>query len=465
VKRTLLSAIGSLFLGLFFFLLIAPLNQSLAVGSGGSCRVSVKQGMEIKCDAGLTCDTSSDQSAECTSDVTCRGVCVAAPVICSIHDGGPVNGGCKTNEYCNVTNPTSEGRGSGTCVPNSAPHVAQGGTCISSSSFGGANAAQGNCLSGLVCNTAADKSCSSTSGGCTGECFPVNYSCDVTNDSRTNVTQYKCPGNFSCYEAQNKKPTQVCTTTSCSKGGCATSCTMQCPGCIFSCVPSVDAKITCKCDNRPDSAANVGPQKNGFTCANAITSQHSFCESRQGCYDDDPNATMNQSQTFNGLPLNGIQCLTPDQKHPPAPPCLKYEYPGGIQGDPDNHGKCLEIATSFGAVGTDPGSFITRLFGILLGASGAIALLLIMRAGYRIMSSRGNPEGIQQGREQLVAAIVGLIFLIFSFVLLQVIGVDILKLPGNTGGTIPQGGTCDVNNPKCAPGLTCNYNGAQGQCQ
>ncbi len=49
------------------------------------------------------------------------------------------------------------------------------------------------------------------------------------------------------------------------------------------------------------------------------------------------------------------------------------------------------------------------------------------------MTSQGKPETLQQGRDQLIAAIVGLLFLIFSFVLLQTIGVDILKLPGIKG--------------------------------
>lgn len=85
--------------------------------------------------------------------------------------------------------------------------------------------------------------------------------------------------------------------------------------------------------------------------------------------------------------------------------------------------------TAFGKVGVEPGEFISRLFGILLAAAGSIAVILFMRAGYQIMTARGNPEGIKEGREKIVAAIVGLMFLIFSFVILQVIGVDLLKIP------------------------------------
>jgi hypothetical protein len=87
------------------------------------------------------------------------------------------------------------------------------------------------------------------------------------------------------------------------------------------------------------------------------------------------------------------------------------------------------VETVFGDVSTDPAGFIVKIFAILLSLSGGIALLLIIRAGYSIMTSQGKPEQLQQGREQLIAAIVGLIFLIFSFVLLQLIGIDILKIP------------------------------------
>src|SRR5882724_1174868 len=143
-----------------------------------------------------------------------------------------------------------------------------------------------------------------------------------------------------------------------------------------------------------------------------------------------PNSNPNQiggsrPDVFNGAGIKGIKCIAGNPDHlslgpPPSPPCATF----------DANGKCTSAITPFGNISTDPGKFISRLFGILLAASGMIALLLIMRAGYRFMTSRGNPEGIQQAREQLIAAIVGLLFLIFSFVILQVIGVDILGIPG-----------------------------------
>jgi hypothetical protein len=68
--------------------------------------------------------------------------------------------------------------------------------------------------------------------------------------------------------------------------------------------------------------------------------------------------------------------------------------------------------------------------GLILSIVGGIAILLIIISGYRLMVSQGNPEGIKSAREQLTAAIIGLLFVIFALVFLEVIGVNILGLPG-----------------------------------
>ncbi|OGH10761.1 MAG: hypothetical protein A3B38_03605 [Candidatus Levybacteria bacterium RIFCSPLOWO2_01_FULL_36_13] len=99
----------------------------------------------------------------------------------------------------------------------------------------------------------------------------------------------------------------------------------------------------------------------------------------------------------------------------------------------DENGFCPEIFTGLGiSFPTTIGGFTSALLGVMLSLIGGIALILIIISGYRIMASQGNPEALQAAREQLTAAIVGLLFVIFSLVVLEVIGVDILKLPGLT---------------------------------
>ncbi len=148
--------------------------------------------------------------------------------------------------------------------------------------------------------------------------------------------------------------------------------------------------------------------------------------------------TMNftpPDQSLDKVLLTGVQCKqaglpgvvsppTPTVPPVPPPPCA----PGKLGAD----GVCAAFLTAFGEINTDAGGFLVRIFALLLSFSGGIALLLIMRAGYILMTSAGKPDRVTAGREQLVAAIVGLLFIIFSVVILQVIGVDILHLPGMT---------------------------------
>ena len=95
-------------------------------------------------------------------------------------------------------------------------------------------------------------------------------------------------------------------------------------------------------------------------------------------------------------------------------------------------GKCIAVDTAIGTVSTDPQTFVKFIFGVVLGLAGGIALILIIIAGYKVMTSQGNPEAVKAANEQLTSAIVGLLFIIFSFVILQIIGVDILRIPGFT---------------------------------
>lgn len=86
--------------------------------------------------------------------------------------------------------------------------------------------------------------------------------------------------------------------------------------------------------------------------------------------------------------------------------------------------------TALGPISTKPEGFIKDIFVVLLSLAGGVALLLIISSGYRLMASQGNPEAIQKAREQLTSAIIGLLFIIFSLSILQIIGVDILQIPG-----------------------------------
>ena len=156
------------------------------------------------------------------------------------------------------------------------------------------------------------------------------------------------------------------------------------------------------------------------------------------------------------------------------PPCAQWITATGSGITPDTAAtdvknnvpiKCSTIDTAIGIVKTDPTSFVISIFNIVLGIAGGIALILIILAGYRYMTSQGNPEAVKAANEQLTAAIVGLLFIIFSFVILRTIGVDILQIPGfptfssGSGSSTTPGGSSG-SSPACTSfaGASCMPN-------
>jgi len=86
------------------------------------------------------------------------------------------------------------------------------------------------------------------------------------------------------------------------------------------------------------------------------------------------------------------------------------------------------------ALGCIPTRNINQFVGWLLGSAikiaGGIAFLLIIFGAIKILTSAGNPENVKAGQEMITSALMGLLFIIFSLFLLQLIGVKILQIPG-----------------------------------
>ena len=118
------------------------------------------------------------------------------------------------------------------------------------------------------------------------------------------------------------------------------------------------------------------------------------------------------------------------EKYVPIPNDRIGEYFKNGQLKPNQNVTCINIDTAIGPISTEPQGFVRSIFSLVLGLAGGIALILIILSGYRFMASQGNPEALTNARQQLISAIVGLLFIIFSFVILQIIGVDILRIPG-----------------------------------
>ena len=86
--------------------------------------------------------------------------------------------------------------------------------------------------------------------------------------------------------------------------------------------------------------------------------------------------------------------------------------------------------TAIGEINTNPQTFSRNILRLVLGFAGGILLLMIILNGYKFMTSQGDPEKIKDAREGIIAAIAGILLIIFSLSILQLITVDIIGIPG-----------------------------------
>ncbi len=73
---------------------------------------------------------------------------------------------------------------------------------------------------------------------------------------------------------------------------------------------------------------------------------------------------------------------------------------------------------------------VNKIVGYSMGIGGLVAFLLIVFGGFQIILSGGNPERVKAGKEMITSAIAGLFLIVFSVIILKLIGYDILQIPG-----------------------------------
>lgn len=88
------------------------------------------------------------------------------------------------------------------------------------------------------------------------------------------------------------------------------------------------------------------------------------------------------------------------------------------------------IQTAIGCIHTSPVGFVKDFLKFALGISGGLAFLMMLLGSFQMLTSAGNPDTLSAGKERFTSAIIGLLLVIFSILLLQIIGVDILGIPG-----------------------------------
>ena len=89
------------------------------------------------------------------------------------------------------------------------------------------------------------------------------------------------------------------------------------------------------------------------------------------------------------------------------------------------------VWTALGCFNGNLSEFITNnIMKTGIGIAGGISLLCIMFAAFQMQTSSGNAEKVKKAQEMMTNCITGLMVIIFSILILKIIGVDILKLPG-----------------------------------
>lgn len=91
------------------------------------------------------------------------------------------------------------------------------------------------------------------------------------------------------------------------------------------------------------------------------------------------------------------------------------------------------IQTAIGCISTSAegsGGFFEAILRVFVGISGGLALCLMLYGVFIVTTSAGIPDKLKEGSEIITSTIAGLIFILLSVFLLNLIGINILGLPG-----------------------------------
>lgn len=73
---------------------------------------------------------------------------------------------------------------------------------------------------------------------------------------------------------------------------------------------------------------------------------------------------------------------------------------------------------------------VQKLLNIILGLTGGVGMISIMIAAIKLLTSRGDPEKITEGKKSLTNTIVGVLFALFALLIFRFISGPILHIPG-----------------------------------
>lgn len=115
------------------------------------------------------------------------------------------------------------------------------------------------------------------------------------------------------------------------------------------------------------------------------------------------------------IPYKDMYCGDP----PPSP--------GPPDDDTCNGG--TGIKTALGCIPTEPTALVNKILEIAIGVASGIAMLLLISGAFKLLISSGDPKAVMSGRETITSAIAGLLLILLSVAILNIIGIQILGIP------------------------------------
>lgn len=120
------------------------------------------------------------------------------------------------------------------------------------------------------------------------------------------------------------------------------------------------------------------------------------------------------------LPFNACRHITDPYLQEKCTDCMGKEGEGSSGG----------VWTGLGCLSFSPSGFIRQFLQIAIGLGGGIAFLLLIYGAFLMTTSAGDPKAADNAKQIITGAITGLLVIIFSVVILNIIGVQILQIPG-----------------------------------
>lgn len=88
------------------------------------------------------------------------------------------------------------------------------------------------------------------------------------------------------------------------------------------------------------------------------------------------------------------------------------------------------VWTAIGCVPTTRSGIVSSFLTLAISLSGGVILLRLLQASFMLSTSQGEPNKVKEAQEVFTSSFAGLLFVLFSIVILNTIGVTILRIPG-----------------------------------